>query len=95
VREGVFLVPQTAVLQNESGFFVFTVEDGKAAMRPVKTGDWVGTDWAILEGLKAGDRVIIDNLVRLRPGIAVTRASAKPAAPTPATPAPAPKSAGK
>jgi membrane fusion protein (multidrug efflux system) len=73
-RDGVFLVPQTAVLQNEKGFFVFTVEDGKAAIRSVKTGDWIGTDWAILEGLKQGDRVIIDNLMRLRPGAAVTEA---------------------
>jgi membrane fusion protein (multidrug efflux system) len=73
-REGVFLVPQTAVLQNEKGFFVFTVEGGKAAIRPVKTGDWIGTDWAILEGLKPGDRVITDNLLRLRPGVEVTEA---------------------
>lgn len=73
-RDGVFLVPQTAVLQNEKGFFVFTVEEGKAAIRPVKTGDWIGTDWAILEGLKQGDRVITDNLMRLRPGVEVTEA---------------------
>ena len=36
-------------------------------------------DWVVLDGLKAGDRVIVDNLARLRPGAAVTEA-AKPAA---------------
>ena len=80
-RDGVFLVPQTAVLQNEKGFFVFVVDaEGKAAIRPVKAGDWVGRDWAILEGLKAGDKVIADNLLSLKPGTPVTAAPAKAAA---------------
>jgi len=80
-RDGVFLVPQTAVLQNEKGFFVFVVDaEGKAAMRAVQAGDWIGRDWAILEGLKAGDKVIADNLLRLKPGTPVTAAPAKAAA---------------
>ena len=87
-REGAFLVPQTAVLQNEKGFFVFVVDgEGKAAMRAVQAGDWIGRDWAILDGLKAGDRVIADNLLRLRPGTPVTAAPPAPAegaAPAPA-----------
>ncbi len=71
-RDNVFLVPQTAVLQTEKGYFVFALDqDGKAALRPVRTGEWIGRDWSILEGLKAGDRVVIDNLQKLQPGMTV------------------------
>jgi membrane fusion protein (multidrug efflux system) len=66
------VVPQTAVMQNESGRFVWLAgADGKALQRPIRAGGWLGKDWIVLEGLKAGDAVIIDNLVRLRPGAAV------------------------
>lgn len=79
-RDNVFLVPQPAVLQTEKGALVFVVDpEGKAALRPVQLGSWVGTDWMILGGLKAGDRVIADNLLKIRPGTPVT-AAAPPAA---------------
>lgn len=85
-RDKVFLVPQTAVMQNEQGRFVFVLDKaGNAAMRSVQTGDWVGADWMILSGLAAGDRVIVDNLLKLRPGekvtpLAAAEQAAKPAA---------------
>ena len=66
-----FLVPQTAVMQNESGRFVWVADGGKAAQRPIRAGHWIGNDWVVLEGLKNGDNVIVDNLVRLRPGTPV------------------------
>jgi membrane fusion protein, multidrug efflux system len=76
-RDNVYLIPQAAVLQTEKGYFVFTVDnEGKAAARTVQTGEWVGTDWTILSGLNAGDRVIVDNLLKIRPGAPVTVASA-------------------
>ena len=66
------VVPQTAVLQNEGGRFVWVVgAQNKAATRQIKVGSWVGSDWMVLEGLKAGDTVIVDNLIRLRPGTQV------------------------
>jgi len=68
-----FVVPQTAVAQNETGRFVWVLADGKAAPRQVRTGNWIGSDWVVLDGLKPGDRVIVDNLVRLRPGVAVVQ----------------------
>ena len=75
-RDGVFLLPQTAVLTNDQGKFVFVAETGKdgktaAAIRPIKEGGWQGTDWVILDGLKAGDKVIADNLLKVRPGAEV------------------------
>jgi len=71
-REGVFLVPQTAVLTSDLGRSVYVVnEKSEAVMRPVVTGRWIGKDWVILEGLKAGDKVIVDNLIKLRSGTPV------------------------
>lgn len=72
LRTGVFLVPQVAVLQSQDGHMVMVVDaEGKAAPRPVQTGEWRGRDWVILGGLAAGDRVIVDNLLKLRPGMPV------------------------
>ena len=66
------LVPQSAVLQNEGGRFVWLVgPENKAQVRNIRPGSWVGKDWVVLDGLKAGDSVIVDNLVRLRPGTPV------------------------
>jgi membrane fusion protein (multidrug efflux system) len=67
-----FLVPQVAVMQNDKGRFVWTINDeGKATPTPVKAAEWQGKDWVIESGLKNGDAVIIDNLIKLRPGAAV------------------------
>jgi len=66
------VVPQSAVMQNEGGRFVWVVgPEGKAAQRQITVGSWVGADWVVLEGLKAGDTVIVDNLLRLRAGTPV------------------------
>ena len=80
-----FYVPQAAVVQTEKGNLVFTVDaDGKAQARPVKTGDWIGKDWTILSGLNSGDKVVVDNLLKLQPGAPVTEAPPPAAAATPA-----------
>ncbi len=75
-KEGVFLLPQAAVLTGDQGKFVFVAEQDKegktvAAARPIKEGGWSGQDWVILDGLKQGDKVIIDNLIKVRPGAPV------------------------
>ena len=68
-RSGVFLVPQVAVQTSELGKSVYVVNDkSEATVRPVVAGRWIGADWVILDGLKAGDKVIVDNLIKLRPG---------------------------
>jgi membrane fusion protein (multidrug efflux system) len=67
------VVPQAAVLQDAGGRFVYVAgADGKAAQRPIRAGAWLGGDWVVLEGLQAGEAVIVDNLARLRPGTPVT-----------------------
>ncbi len=40
-------------------------------MRPVAVGDWQGDDWIIEKGLKAGDKVILDGLLKIAPGAPV------------------------
>ena len=86
-RDGVFLVPQSAVVQTEQGPLVMLAgESDKVTPRPVQAGEWRGKDWVILGGLKAGDKVIIDNLIKLRPGapVAPHGPGEKPGAPAPA-----------
>ena len=70
------VVPQKAVQQNEGGRYVWlATPEGKAAQRSIRAGGWVGNDWVVLEGLKPGERVIVDNLARLRPDAPVTPAA--------------------
>jgi len=81
-RDNVFLVPQAAVTQTESGPVVMLANaEGKVEPRPVKLGQWQGKDWVVTGGLQAGDRVIVDNLIKLRPGAPVAPRAAGDAAP--------------
>ena len=70
--ENVYVVPQPAVIQSEGGFSVWTVnEEGKAISTPIRPGFWLGKDWVILDGLKPGMKVIVDNIIKIRPMAAV------------------------
>jgi membrane fusion protein (multidrug efflux system) len=71
-RANAIAVPQNAVIQGPRGAFVWTVDkDSKAQQRSVETGEWNGNDWVISSGLHAGDRVVVDNTLRLMPGAPV------------------------
>ena len=71
-RDGVYLVPQPAVVQTDQGRLVMVASpDNKVVPRPVEAGEWYGKDWVILGGLEAGDKVIVDNLMKLKPGAPV------------------------
>jgi membrane fusion protein (multidrug efflux system) len=62
------VVPQKAVQQTSNGHVVFIVSSSETAeVRPVIVGEWVGSDWVINQGLKAGEQVIVDGFQRLRP----------------------------
>ena len=88
-RDGVFLLPQTAVLTSDQGKFVYVVSDkNEATIRPVTTGEWVGKDWVILGGLQAGEKVIVDNIIKVRPGAPVSpHAQGEPPVPPKGAPA--------
>jgi membrane fusion protein (multidrug efflux system) len=71
-RQAALLVPQRAVQQNQSIQTVYTVGAGdKIEARPVTTGERVGDDWIIESGLRPGDRVVVEGLLSVRPGVAV------------------------
>lgn len=80
--QDVIAVPQTAVLQGDQGRYVWVVgADGKAMQRAIEAGSWVGKDWIVRKGLNAGDTIIVDNLMKLRAGIAVLAQDAAGSAP--------------
>jgi len=71
-RKGALVVPQRAVQQLQNMQTVYTVgPDGKAQIRPVVAGDRVGDGWIIEQGLKAGDRVVVEGQLKIRPGMPV------------------------
>ena len=78
-------VPQRAVLEGPTGKIVMTVNaQGMVEPRPVEVGEWAGADWIITSGIHPGERVIVDGVMKARPGAPVKIAEAKPAAPVPA-----------
>ncbi len=78
-RPNAVTVPQRAVLEGPQGKFVYILDDKNTAQpRPVQVGDWVGDDWIIQSGLKAGDKVIVDGVARIfAPGSPVVLAEPK------------------
>ena len=70
VRPNAIVVPQRAVQQGSNGHLVYVVkEDGTAELRPVVVGDYEGTaDILITSGLQAGDRVVVDGVLKVVAG---------------------------
>ena len=66
------LIPQRAVLQGPQGPFVFVVNrDEKVEIRDVAASDWKGDQWLIDSGLNAGDRVVVNGVMKIGPGAPV------------------------
>jgi membrane fusion protein (multidrug efflux system) len=85
------LIPQRAVLQGPQGPFVFVVNrDEKVEIRDVAASDWKGDQWLIDSGLNAGDRVIVNGLMKIGPGAPVKAVPMTPSTDPPASP-PVPK----
>jgi membrane fusion protein (multidrug efflux system) len=67
-RPGAIRLPQRAVQQGAKGHYVWVVgNDGKARQRVVEVGDWYGDDWFINDGLRPGERVVVDGAGRVTP----------------------------
>ena len=68
-REDAILVPDRAVQQQLDRFFVTVAgADDKAEMRAVVPGPRLGNQWIIADGLKVGDRVVVEGIQKARPG---------------------------
>ena len=75
-------LPQRAVQSGPTGQFVVAVgADNKAMALPVKTGSMAGGDWIITEGLKGGEKVVVNGLQKARPGTPVKPVPWQPGAP--------------
>ncbi len=67
--EGAVTVPASCLMQSAQGRFVYVVGEGNVAtMRPVELEVVVGPAAVLSKGLQPGDRVVLDNLVKVRPG---------------------------
>lgn len=67
------LAPQQGISRDARGRATALVvgKDNKAAMRQVEVGRAVGDKWIVTKGLAAGDRLIVEGLVNLKPGTPV------------------------
>lgn len=90
VKAGALLVPQRAVMELQGTYQVAVVgADQKVDFRPVKVGERVDALWVIDAGLQPGDRVIVEGLQKVRPGMVVTAQPYAAPAPVPSATAPA------
>ena len=72
VQRNALLIPQAAVNEQQGSYVVDVAgNDGKVAVRTVQVGDRTGTMWVIQDGLKAGERVIVEGQENLKPGMPV------------------------
>ncbi len=79
-RVGALLVPQRAVQELQGNNFVWVVDAGnKVSQRGVKVGPRYGSDWVIEEGLKPGERVVVEGLQKVREGAPIEPLPAPPA----------------
>jgi len=92
-KKGALLVPQRAVSELQGAYLIGVVgADGKADIRNVKVGERIGSLWIIEKGLNPGDKVIVEGLAFVKPGMTVNAkpvppegAAAEPSSPPPAT----------
>src|SRR5437868_14246273 len=73
MKKGAMVIPQEAVNELQGSYQVAVVgDDNKVSIRPVKMGERIGAFWEVTDGLKAGDRVIVQGWQKVREGSTVT-----------------------
>ena len=76
-QSGALLVPQRAVIELQGSRQVAVVgNDNKVSIRPITVGERVGKLWIVTEGLKPGERVVVEGLMKVRDGAPVKAVSA-------------------
>lgn len=82
-RHETVVIPQAAVMQGPQGQFVYVVDtENKASIRPVTIGREVTDGWIVEKGLKQGDRVVTEGVIKVKPGAPVTVTASGDAAKT-------------
>jgi RND family efflux transporter MFP subunit len=73
IKKGAMVIPQEAVNELQGSYQVAVVgNDNKVSIRPVKMGERIGAMWEVTEGLKPGDRVVVQGGQKVREGAPVT-----------------------
>src|SRR5256714_2655153 len=73
MKKGAMVIPQEAVNELQGNFQVALVDqDNKVSIRPVKMGERIGAMWEVTEGLKPGDKVVVQGLQKAREGSTVS-----------------------
>jgi membrane fusion protein, multidrug efflux system len=72
------VVPQTALIADQEGVYVFVVEDGKAVVKRIKPARGSGTEVVVESGLNGGEEVIVQGLQAVRPGAPVRATPIQP-----------------
>ena len=73
MKKGAMVIPQEAVNELQGGYQVAVADQSnKASIRPVKMGERIGAMWEVNDGLKPGDRVIVQGAQKVREGSPVT-----------------------
>jgi RND family efflux transporter MFP subunit len=72
-KKGAMVIPQEAVNELQGNFQVAVVDqNNKVSIRPVKMGERIGALWEVTEGLKPGDKIVVQGLQKAREGSTVT-----------------------
>jgi len=73
MKKGAMVIPQEAVNELQGNFQVAVVdENSKVTLRPVKMGEKIDSQWEVTDGLKPGDKVIVQGWQKVREGSTVT-----------------------
>jgi RND family efflux transporter MFP subunit len=73
MKKGAMVIPQEAVNELQGSYQVAIVgDDNKVSIRPVKMGERIGAMWEVTEGLKPGDKVVVQGIQKAREGVQVT-----------------------
>jgi membrane fusion protein (multidrug efflux system) len=79
--KNVIVIPQRAIQEMQNMQSVFTIGPGnKAEVRAIVTGERTGDDWIVLQGLKPGDKVVVEGMQKIGPGSPVQATPYKPPA---------------
>src|SRR6266481_323000 len=84
MKKGAMVIPQEAVNELQGSYQVAVVdENNKVGIRPVKMGERIGAMWEVTEGLKPGDKVVVQGVQKAREGSTVTPKEWTPPAQSP------------
>lgn len=69
-QKDVLLIPQRAIIEVQGLYQIMVLDhENKVSIRPIQTGERIGSDWIVLSGLEAGDTIVVEGQQKVRPGM--------------------------